>query len=117
MPGRFGRQWIVARLVLMNQRLGLVGSGRAHLVGDFADLEAGESADGDVLSKIGDGLIDLFAAGHGLILYEGLFVGARFPVELLHLASDDLIDDGVRLAGSPSLGGVNFAFLLAPFGG
>jgi len=37
------------------------------------------------------------ADGHGLILDEVLFVEASLLVELLHLAGDDFLDDGVRL--------------------
>ncbi len=45
-----------------------------------------------------------------------LFVEASLLVELLHLASDDLLDDGVRLAGGARLGGVNFPFALEHLG-
>src|ERR1700719_2206075 len=95
-------------------RSGVYGSGfgRAQLVGDFADLEAGEAANGDVFAELGDGLGDFFADGHGLVLDKMLFVEASLLIELLHLTGDDFLDDGVRLSGGARLSGVNFAFFL-----
>ncbi len=93
-----------------------LGSGRADLIGNFANLEAGEAPNRDVLAEFGDRLGDLLPDSHRLVLDEVLFVEAALLVELLHLAGDDLLNNGVRLPGSARLRSVNLAFALEHFG-
>src|SRR5215469_16283242 len=82
---------------------------------NFAYLKAGKSPDGDVFAEIGDGLVDFLADGHGFVLDVVLLIEARFFIELLHLALDDLLDDLLWLPSGARLGAVNLAFLLQHF--
>src|SRR5215469_12376660 len=104
-----------AGLGLLRSRRRSWGRG-GKLIGDFADLEAGEAADGDVFAEVGDRGGDFLTDRDGFVLDKVLLVEAGLLVELFHLALDNLLDDGLWLPGSAGLRGIDFALLFEHFG-
>src|SRR5882672_8361497 len=75
----------------------------------FADLEARETPDRNVLAQLGDRLGNHLANRYALVFNVVLFVEAVFLVELFHLAGHDFLDHRFRLSGCQRLRAVNLA--------
>src|SRR5260370_11331272 len=81
----------------------------------FADLDAQEAPDRNILAKLGDGLVNDIADGYGFVFDVVLFVKTIFFVKLFHFSVDDFFDDGFRFARRQRLRLVNIAFLFEHF--
>ncbi len=97
-----------------SRRFGGSGRGCAR---DFANLEAGKTADGNIFAELGNGLGDHLTDSLSLVLDEVLFVQAALFVELFHLTGDDLLNDGLGLAGGACLSAIDLALALEHFRG
>src|SRR5580658_6102073 len=82
---------------------GLAGEG-------FANLEAAEAADDDVLAQFRDLRIEEIVDGLGVVLDEGLLKQTDGAVIFIEFSGDDFLDDGGGFA--LNLAGGDF-----PFGG
>src|SRR5437899_5909822 len=81
------------------ERRGLLSGSGGWRAAGLANLEAHKTPHRDVFAGLGNQLVNELPKGQSLVLNELRLVRACFPVKLLNLAGDLLLDHGRRLAG------------------